>query len=145
MAVPTSYTEQQLAEYMHTVLGAVAADLGFTTVALGSYAESVNSALIVYGNTDISTITALAGIAEIRALARVQAWKLALSTLSAYYDFSDGTQSLKRSQMFAHAQEALAMAESEAAELGGGDMAVGLDSIHWSEDPYATLPDALVP
>lgn len=143
MPVPTGMTEQQLADYMQATLQDVALDLAMTPVELGSYAEAVNNALIAYGTNDAATITGLSNIATLRALARVEAWRVAHARAAARYDFQDGTQSLKRSQMFAMIEKALAAAESEAAELGGGDMVAAIDSIHYSQDPYAPVPDAL--
>lgn len=137
MPVPTAYTEQALAEYMHAELQDVATDLEMTPVLLGSYAEAVINTLIVYGESDISTITTLTNIAKLRAFARVQAWKVAQARAAARYDMSDGTQSLKRSQIFAMIDKALASAERAAQPFGGGNApVVAISGVRWSQDPY---------
>ena len=57
MAVPTSYTEHTLAEYMHDELGKVATLLGYAVgvADAGSYAEAVIEAQITFGGA-IATV-----------------------------------------------------------------------------------------
>lgn len=136
MTVPTAYDESTLADFMVTALGTVAADLGLVAAA---FAESVNDVLLAYGENDIADAT---NIALLRALGRVAAWKVALTTAATFYDVSDGTQSLKRSQMLTGIKATLSAAESDAApllaEAGVGGMVATVSTLVFTEDPYNT-------
>lgn len=145
MTVPTAYTEASLAEFMIAALGDLGADLGLTGPG-ADFDEAINDVLIAYGADDIADIAGASNIAKLRALARVQAWRLAVVQAAARYDMSDGTQSLKRSQLMGAAEKALAIAEADAAVYGtsddGSGYSVAVDAIVYSSDPYAYLPDS---
>lgn len=141
MAVPLAYTEQELADFMHDELQDVASDLSMSPVALGSYVEAINNALLAYGVATITGITGLENIGRLRAIARVQAWKVAQARAAARYDMSDGTQSLKRSQMMTNIAKGLASAESDARAVGGGSApVVSISPVRYSQDPYGPPP-----
>src|SRR5688500_72219 len=95
MAVPASYTEKTLAEFMHVSLGktAKALAINFGPNDAGDYAEAVNDALLAYGTNDIGTISGFANIMKLRALARVYAWQHVVNNFATLFDFSaDGGQ-----------------------------------------------------
>ena len=137
MAIPASYTEKTLAEYMHVMLGKVAKalDLHFGPSDAGDYAEAVNDALLAYGAEDIATITGSTNFQKLRALARVAAWRFVVTNFAALFDFSADGASYNRSQLFEHATRALTLAEEAAAAYVTNYQAriVSVDHIH---DPY---------
>lgn len=117
MAVPTSYTEQSLMNYMHEALSGVGDVLGFDPP--HAYDEAVNEALLVYGETDITAVSGARNIRKLRAVARVEAWRKVMAATAIDYDFrrEDGAQ-YSRSQMHAQAKANFAQALKEARELG---------------------------
>ncbi len=117
MAIPTSYTEQSLMNYMHEALSGVGDVLGFDPP--HAYAEPVNEALLVYGTDDIATVTGATNIRKLRAIARVEAWRKVMATTSGDYDFrrEDGAQ-YSRSQAYAQAEGMFNQALKEARSLG---------------------------
>lgn len=133
MPVPTSYTEEELAQYMHAALGKTAEALNLTAPA--SYEEAVNDALLAYGQTDITQITGAAAIQKLRALARVAAWRFVIANFAALYDFSADGGSYSRSQLLANAKEALKMAE-DAALPYGENYAGKIVKVRHVDDPY---------
>lgn len=132
MAVPTSYSDATIADFMVAELGEVATVLGLTDA---SFDEAIIDTLLAYGEDDIADAD---DISRLRALARVQAWKRARAAAAARYDFADGTENLKRSQLFKHIQESLTAAESDAAVFASEDSAyvVGRSTAVYADDPY---------
>lgn len=136
MAVPTSYSEGALAQYMHTVLGAVATALGFD-VSGGDYDEAVTETLFAYG---VSAIASAADIQKLRALARREAWRLAMNETAGDFDFrADGGQ-YSRSQFHKQCKEAFESAELEALPYDTVRWAVEVGTVEDAYDPYA-VPD----
>lgn len=135
MAVPTSYTEETLAQYMHSELGPVADILGYQNPAgdAGIYQEAVNESLINLGISDIASVT---NIRKLRAVARLQAWDMALNALSSMYDFSADGSTYNRSQMRAMAQRAVDKAMSDCYSLGLSGYEVSIEQLRYSNDPY---------
>lgn len=132
MAAPDIYTEDTLATFMLSQLGDVSGVLGWT--ALADVQEAVNATLLVYGVDDIADAT---DIAKLRAFAKREAWRLAVASLSTFYDFSNPEGQYKRSQMLAAAGKRLAEAEFDALPF---DPAVGtaiITGIESTADPYA--------
>ena len=113
MTPPLIYTEKSLSEYMHWQLQNLASILGLSVGAAdaGSYAEAVNAALLAYG---VSAISQASDIAKIRALARVEVWRMACNSLAALYDFSADGGSYQRGQMLAQAKKNLETALTDA-------------------------------
>ncbi len=105
MALPVTYTEPTLAEFMETILGPTATALGWTvgTNDAGSFAEPVNETLLAFGVSGIADAT---DIGKVRAIARWQAWRAAADALASKFDISTDGQSLSRSQL--HKQAILA-------------------------------------
>jgi hypothetical protein len=124
VAAPSSYTETTLAEYALSVLGQVAAFIGWTNS--GKAAEVVNDTLLELGVDDIATVSGPENIRRLRAVARYHAWKAAAELTSGKYDFSTGDSgSFKRSQLHQMAQENAEKARAEANEAG---LAAGVEA-----------------
>lgn len=131
MTLPTIYDDTTLAAFMLGVLGDVGSVLGMTT---GSFPEAINDVLLVYGVADLTDAD---DIAKVRALARVEAWKLALVNAASRYDVSDGTQSLKRSQLLAQIKTALGQAQEDASDVVDIVSATASrSSVIYADDPY---------
>jgi len=115
MTVPSSYTEKELAAYMHGELGPVAAALGLAvgSTDAGSYAEAVNETLLQYG---VATIAQATDMVKLRALARVYAWRKVVGLLTALFDFAADGGEYNRSQMIVAAEKNLARAVIDALE-----------------------------
>lgn len=137
MAIPASYTEKTLAEYMHVMLGKTAKALGlhFDPGGPGDYAEAVNDALLSYGTEDVATITGIENIKKLRALARVAAWQYVVDNFAALYNFSADGGSYSRGQLFEHAKEALKIAEYNA-RLLDSSYTIRIRKVDHVHDPY---------
>ncbi len=109
MAPPTSYTEDTLATFMLADLKDVATVLGWSTQA--SVQVAIDDVVLQLGISDIATAT---NIPQVRALARVFAWKLAVKAASAYYAFSADGGSFSREQLQAMCRQGLALSEMDA-------------------------------
>lgn len=133
MAAPATYTEQTLAEYMHSALGAMAGTVGLT-VEGGSYAEAVNDTLLTYGVSDIGDAT---DIAKLRLLARLHAWRLVVTYTAANYAFSADGGSYSRDQVHAHAVSMVSALETEAAPHLAEYQAV-VQRVDYLHDPYVS-------
>jgi len=142
MSVPTSYTETELAEYMHSVLGTYITSALSLSVGGSSYAEPVIDTLIELGVSDISEIEA-EDIPGLRATARVMALRTAITQAAGKYDFGTDSQDFKRSQMFKNMKDALAIAETDALAAGVALAGWEVESIPISDphDPYVYLAD----
>lgn len=133
MAAPTSYTESTLATFMLDCLKDVATALGWT--ALANVQEAVNETLLAYGVDSIASVAGRENIRKLRALARVEVWRLVVAAVSGDYDFKAGQESFSRSQVHEQALKSLAQAQADAAEFAP-TYAVGVGSITWDNDPY---------
>ena len=142
MAVPASYTEKALAEYMASLLGAVVTVLGLTVGAsdAGDYEEAVNDTLLAYGTDDISSVSGRTNIQKLRVIAKAQAWQLAVNNFAAYTKFSADGGSYDRNQLFEQAKQNLADAEV-AAMAYDANYAVRRRSVDAMHDPYQVRTD----
>jgi hypothetical protein len=106
MPAPTSYTEAELAAFMHSVLRSVATQLGWS--APGSYTEVVNEVLLAYGVDDIASAT---NIQQLRLLARREVWRAVVEETAGDYDVrsKDGAEA-KRAQINTNARAAYKLA-----------------------------------
>lgn len=134
MAIPTSYTESELRDYMLIVTGNVASAIGWTAA---NFTEAVNDALIAYG---VSTIASATDIAKLRGIAKVEAWRSIADATAADYQFSADGGSYNRQQIHDHAVKALERAEADAVdrgymEINASVLSIGLGTIKHS-DPY---------
>lgn len=132
MAIPTAYTDFTLRSYMAASLGTIAETLGLDQL---SFVEAANDVLLAYGVDDVAAAT---DVGLLRALARVEALRVAEQAVALSYDFSADGASFDRSQMAARVAALLVRAEADAARLGGGGAAwsVGVGSLGIPGDPY---------
>jgi hypothetical protein len=117
MALPTSYSEASLADYMeHGILRATGAVLGL--VGAAHYAEAVNDVAAALG----TTIADATDMPRLRILARREAWRLAMQQAGGDYAYTeDGAQS-SRQQIFEHCKAMFDQAVRDLALLdSGGD------------------------
>jgi hypothetical protein len=131
MPVPTSYTEAQLAAFMHSQLGDFPALFGWTSD-LANYQETVNETMIAYG---VSTIASATNIQKLRALARVEAWKQVLAKLANKHGFQADGATFNRQQMYEMAKQNLDKVETDALVFMDGYQ-ITTGTVTWSNDPY---------
>lgn len=132
MAIPSAYTESDLAAYMRNVTKAVSDVLGLVA---GDFAEAVNDALSAYGVSGIADAT---DIAKLRMLAKVAAWRTVNDALiTTAYDFSADGGSYKLSQMKAGAEKALELAEQAAGASAA--YAIEIGTLTRPHDPYVSV------
>lgn len=134
MAIPASYTETTLADFMQDQLKNIATMLGWTTTP-DDYQEAVNEALLAYGETTIANITGASNIRKLRALARAEAWKAAMAAVSGDFDFAADGGSYKRDQIFQHIKDMLGQAVVDAL-VYDPNYAVEIEEIEYGRDPY---------
>ena len=131
MPVPTVYSEAALKSYMLVVTGNLGTVLGLSE---GDFNEAVNDTLLAY---DTSTIAGATDIAKLRALAKVQAWRVAKAKAAGKTDFTADGATFKRSQLMQQAQAGLEMAENEAISYGSyTGYAMTASGFVYVGDPY---------
>ena len=113
MAIPSSYDEWSLAEYMDTILGEVATGLSWS-VAANSYDEPVNEAIALYGVDDIAEISGRDNIVKLRTLSRVAIWRQVVRSTTGDFDFSADGGRYSRSQVNKMARQQLGLEEATA-------------------------------
>jgi hypothetical protein len=144
MAIPSSYTDLTLAQYMIDTLEGVAASFDWNT---SSFNEQINDVLIAYPASSVATAT---NIPKLRVLAAYYAWRKALIAGSTKW-FDDnrtngagGTDSRKLDQAWQHVQVAYRQAEaaasvylqsSGAAGHASGNVAA-IGRLAYVNDPY---------
>jgi hypothetical protein len=116
-------------QFMLTSVGGIGTTLGLT---VANFQEAVNSTLLEYGVTAIAEAT---DIAQLRALALVQAWRTARAAASAWYDFSADNAEFKRSQVLTAINAALDNAET-AALAYTVQYTVLVGTMTYAADPY---------
>lgn len=134
MAIPASYTESTLRDYMLSVTVNVAGALGWTAT---NFTEAVNDALVAYG---VPTIVQATDVAKLRVLAKVEAWRIVVDGAAADIEFTADGANFKRNQMHQQAVAALERAQSEAVAKGyaaDSAPAILLGSMSHT-DPYLT-------
>lgn len=137
MALPTAYSDATLAQFMVDQLGEVAGVLGWTWDT--DVHEAINETLLAYG---VATVEEAVDLRKLRALARWQAWRAAVDSLVARYQFSNPEGSYHREQMLEGARLALADAEVEASEFVDTVRSVIRVTNIKRNDPY--LPEPLL-
>jgi hypothetical protein len=137
--MPTSYTEQELAAFMVRSLGEVAVSLGWAAES-PEVVEAVWDALHLYGAETVADAT---NVPALRALARVAIWNAVVDSTAARHAVSVEGMTFNREQVNAQARAALARAETRAASLGVGPLALVVSRVQHTDDPYAWLPDEL--
>jgi hypothetical protein len=142
MAVPASYTEKTLAQFVHVSLGRVAKALAlnFGPNDAGDYAEVINDTLLAYGTENIASITGVDNIQKLRTLAKAAAWQHVVNNFAALYDFSADGGQYSRSQMFKQAKESLELAQRAALPYDTAYQ-VKVVAIDHKQDPYRYLTE----
>lgn len=128
MALPTSYNEATLKAYMVRSLGGLATVLGIDD---DSMAEAANDVTQACGVVDVAS----ADVAQVRALAKVAALRVAQTTAAGWYDFGADGGDYKRSQVAEQIQTLLAQAERDAMVYDQG-YAVEVGTMQYVADPY---------
>jgi hypothetical protein len=132
VAIPTSYTDSELKDYMHAELGAVSSALGWS-VAAGDYDHALVRVLRAFGVTDAADAS---DMSKLEALARREAWRGAMNETVGDYDFSADGGSYSRSQIHEQCKARFETARAEAMQYDGG-YAVETSTIEWDWNPYA--------
>lgn len=132
MPTPSTYTESALAAFVVRELGGVATQLEWVPET-PQVAEAVYDCLDAYGVTDIADAT---DTAKLRALARVAAWRAAVSATAGNYTTSVEGMSFNREQVHAQAKGMLAEAERAASVFGVGTLSVVTSTVD-RYDPYS--------
>lgn len=121
MPAPTAYTEQELADYMHGVLGndEMARALNWS-VDDGDYEDAVDETLLAYGVDDVATVTGRNNIRKLRAYARRELWRTVMQRTVGKHDTQAAVEGggESHSQIHAHARKMFRMAEDEVQRLG---------------------------
>lgn len=131
MSAPISYNADELALYLHSVVGPnVAAILGWS--APDSYSEIVTDAVLSYGVEDIAEAD---NISKLRAIARMHVWRAVMEQTTGHYDLTmpDGIRA-ERNQLHQQAKGAYLEAR-KVAMRHGAEYVVGVAAIRHN-DPF---------
>lgn len=109
MAIPTSYTDDELKAYMLGTLEGVGPSSAW---AITAFDEQLNDVLIDYGVTAIASAT---DITKLRVIARVHAWRKLSRAVAGDVDFSADGGTYKQSQLHDMIADELEKAEADAA------------------------------
>lgn len=139
MPAPTAYTEESLAEYMHTALGPVASALKYS-VEGESYAEAVNEALLAFPVDDIADVSGRDNIRKLRMLALFFAWKMVAAHTAGDFDYSADNAGFSRSQVHAQAKASMEALRTDLLEFDPA-YAVTVTTVTHRHDPYTHLED----
>jgi hypothetical protein len=139
MPAPTTYNEAGFASYLTSVLGELAAVIGWDA---GSpqVREAVSDALLDLGVTSIGDVTTPSDIRGLRALGRRAIWRAVVQATAGKYDFSDSDAKFSRSQINSQALEALKIAAADCIEFDP-NYSVSAVSVKRPHDPYVVIPD----
>jgi len=142
MPVPTVYSEASFASYLTSVLDPLVDVLGWDE-GDPRVREAVTDALLDYGTSTITTITAAADVRRLRALGRVAIWRAVVQATAGHYAFTDvGQQQFNRQQVNEQARAMLEIAEADARAIGAtSDYTVTIAAVRRPHDPYAVTPD----
>lgn len=127
MPIPTTYSEPELRLFMLESVGSLADVLGLTT---DHFDEAINETLLSYDVDDLSDAT---DIRKLRALARVEAARVAVRRSAGWYNMRSGQDSLERATVHKQAKEALADAIVEAGPYDVDGYRIRVGGI-WYED-----------
>lgn len=140
MPAPSQYSEAIYADYLFSVLGEVAAMLGWTAGSV-QIQEAVADALLDLNVASIALATTPSQIRGLRALGRRAIWRAVVQATSGKYDFGDSDAKFSRSQIQAQALAAYKLADADCLPWDP-NYAVGVVRVKRSNDPYAVIPDA---
>lgn len=136
MPIKTSYSEPELATFMLDALGPMQGELGWTGVA--DVQAAINQTLRDMGvQASITEVSGAAECGKLEAFARRAVWDRVVDFLAVEHDFSKDGQKFDRSQLQEMAKVALAKAETRAALYDDSELIVGLQSVEYTQDPYA--------
>jgi hypothetical protein len=139
MPAPTSYNEDGLKAFMLGQVGNMGAVLGLD---VNSFTEAVSDTLLAYGVPDVALAL---DIPKLRALARVEAWRVAVQQAAGRYDFQTQNAKHSRSALFAQAKEGLTLALADAsgyASLTSNDNVIGISGFAYADNPYVDYEDS---
>jgi hypothetical protein len=138
MAVPTSYTEESFAAYLHSLIPDLVGGLGWS-VELDSYAEIVNDTLLALDVDDIAALVGRQAIGRLRAQGRYALWQAVSRAIAGNrFDYEDLSGKFTRSQIHQQVQLELATARQAAPvpRTAGPAYAVTRQPIRRPNDPY---------
>lgn len=139
MPIPTTYTEGELAVYMHATLGELAAWLALTPNT-SSYDQQITDTLIAYQVIDIASAN---DIAKLRAIAKREAWRMAMERTAIAYNISADDQRFDREKIHEHCRNMFDRASSAAAQYVGDDpsYSVQIYTMVDPNDPYRPVSE----
>ncbi len=123
MPVPTAYTEETFAQYLHKTLSRAAEELGWLDgggQGVGDYGEIINDTLIACQAGDIADLVGRSNVQKLRVVGRYYAWRAAVEALVVEHNLAADGASLQREAVFAQAKSMLDRVAEEAAvyEIG---------------------------
>lgn len=121
MPIATSYTEDELKAYMHSVLGSSITDVFSFSVAGGSYNEAVNETLYQMEVDTIASISGREAVRKLRVVARMELWRAVAAYTSDHavaVNVPNGSYSGKSIHERAMAEFDKAKAEAESLGVG---------------------------
>lgn len=119
MTIPTSYTSETFAAYLHRQLGPVTPGILGWSVDAGSYDDILTDTLVALGYEDVMNVSGRENLRKLRALGLVYLWRSVVSQLAVtVYNVSTPAGSFSRGRLAEQARTALTLAEQEAAGLG---------------------------
>lgn len=134
MPLPTVYTEESLAAFMHASLSTTADVLGWS-VAAGNYDEIVNDTLLALDADDLSALTGRENLLKVRAFARRALWSAVVAATAGEIDFKADGGEYDRAAIHEHALANLATAERDCVPYDDS-FSVQVGSFYHSQDPY---------
>jgi hypothetical protein len=148
MALPTSYTDTELKEFMERVLGDTAHKLGWTAED-GDFDEALNEVLLVCGKADLTFVDTQAEVKKVRIVARMEAWRQAMANTvhaASHSAGAPGTGQVTLSDIHRQAKAQFEMARGEFTEnypeLAGLDsQEVQQYTVAYTGDYYANRGD----
>lgn len=98
MPVPTSYTENSFALFLHETLGDIADVLGWETVD-GIYDEIINDTLLAYGVNNLSQAT---DIKKLRTLGKLMLFRAGMTAAIPEINYTADGATMSREAIFQH-------------------------------------------
>lgn len=126
MAVKTTYTDAEVQDYMGVLLGDTAKKLNLS-VADGDFQDASDSVLYSLEQDDYTFVTTRDLAAEVRAVAKVEAWRMAMHNtahLASHSVGAPGTGSTSRQNVHEFCKTMYEMAQQELAEKFPDSLAV---------------------
>lgn len=123
MSVPTTYTEQTFAQYLHSILSKTALELEWSAgdgSDVGNYGEIINDTLIACGVTTIAEMSGIDAVQKLRIVGRYYAWQAAVEALVVEHNLAADGASLQRETVFKQAKMMLDMAADKVGDYGIG-------------------------